>query len=147
MRYCSIVIAALFSFFPVFVYAEVGGGVVPPVVPSVAASDPFSTDALAQLLLGLLGVVALILFLAWIAKRAIGMPQSGRHMRIVTGLPLGTREKIVLVEVGKEQLLLGVAPGRVSLLTRFDEPVVKLDVHEDAFGQRIMEALQRRQGS
>ncbi|MGB0468034.1 MAG: flagellar biosynthetic protein FliO [Pontibacterium sp.] len=110
-------------------------------------ADPFSADALVQLLLGLLAVIALILLLAWIAKRALGVPQSGRYMRVLTGLPLGAREKIVLVQVGKEQLLLGVAPGRVSLLTRLEEPVGEPDKPDASFGQRILEAMQKRQGS
>lgn len=113
----------------------------------VAVSDPFSTEAVLQLILGLLFVIALILLLAWIARRSLGVTQTGRHMRIITGLPLGAREKIILVEVGKEQILLGVAPGRVSLITRFEEPVVESAESDGAFGQRLIEALQRRSDS
>ncbi|MCO4756759.1 MAG: flagellar biosynthetic protein FliO [Oceanospirillaceae bacterium] len=122
--------------------ADVTRGVTP-----MATSDPFSTEAVLQLLLGLLFVIALIFLLAWIARRSLGVTQTGRHMRVITGLPLGAREKVVLVEVGKEQLLLGVAPGRVNLITRFDEPVVDSGEPEGAFGQRLVEALQRRSDS
>lgn len=110
-------------------------------------SDPFSIDAVLQLILVLGFVVALILLLAWVAKRSIGITPGGRHMKILAGLPLGAREKVVLVQVGKEQLLLGVAPGRVNLLTRFDEPVIEEQANEDTFGQRLVEAMQRRSDS
>ena len=109
--------------------------------------DPFASDALVQLVLGLVFVIGLILVVAWVAKRVMGVQQAGRHMRIITGLPLGTREKIVLVQVGKEQLLLGVAPGRVSLLSRFDEPVAEISAEQGDFAQKVREALQRREGA
>ncbi|WP_370298721.1 flagellar biosynthetic protein FliO [Pontibacterium sp.] len=107
-------------------------------------SDPFSTEAVLQLVLVLFFIIALILALAWFARRTMGAAQGGQHMRVITGLPLGAREKVVLVEVGKEQMLLGVAPGRVNLITRFDEPVVDSSQQpNNVFGQRLAEVLQR----
>jgi len=108
------------------------------------ASDPFSTEAVLQLVLVLFFIIALILALAWFARRTMGVAQGGQHMRVITGLPLSAREKVVLVEVGKEQMLLGVAPGRVNLITRFDEPVVEdSQQSNNVFGQRLAEVLQR----
>jgi len=37
-------------------------------------------------------------------------------MRIVGGLSLGMREKVILLQVGKKQLILGVTPGRIDAL-------------------------------
>ena len=110
-------------------------------------SDPFSTEAVLQLVLVLFFIIALILTLAWLARRTMGATQGGQHMRVITGLPLGAREKVVLVEVGKEQMLLGVAPGRVNLITRFDEPVVDSSQQPgNVFGQRLAEVLQKGAG-
>jgi len=44
-------------------------------------------------------------------------------IEIVADAALGTKERAVLVQVGKQQMLLGVAPGRVSLLHVLEEPV------------------------
>lgn len=115
-------------------------------VPAAAepVSDPFSTEAVLQLVLVLFFIIALILTLAWLARRTMGAAQGGKHMRVISGLPLGAREKVVLVEVGKEQMLLGVAPGRVNLLARFDDPVVDSSQQpNNVFGQRLAEVLQR----
>lgn len=109
--------------------------------------DPFSSAALLQVLLGLLFVIALILVLAWFARRTMGVPVAGQHMKVIAGVSLGTRERAVLVQVGQEQLLLGVAPGRVTLLSRFEEPVVDASLPEGRFGRQVMEALQRRSGT
>lgn len=84
-----------------------------------------SPMVIAQVLIGLAVVTVLILVFAWLAKR-IGyggfLPQ--KNMRVISCLMLGHREKAVLVQVGDRQMLLGVAPGRVSMLHTFDEAVV-----------------------
>lgn len=77
---------------------------------------------LGQVVLGLLLVTGLILTLAWLARR-LGYQQyvGGRVMTVVAQLPLGNREKAVLIAVGNKHMLLGVAPGRVSFLSDIDD--------------------------
>lgn len=80
---------------------------------------------LGQVVLGLLFVVAVILLLAWVLKKlGHGGGSYSKSMRVVATLPLGTREKAALVQVGEQQFLLGVTPGRVNCLHVFDEPVI-----------------------
>lgn len=100
-------------------------------------------ESLGQVLLALLAVIAVIFALAWLARRVQGgVGFSTRGMKVVSVLSLTPRERVVLVQVGKEQLLLGVAPGRVSLLERFEQPVVDLpQTKGDDFGQRLRQAL------
>lgn len=82
--------------------------------------------AMLQTALGLCAVIAVIYALAWLAKRTnMGALGRDKGMRVVTVLPLGTREKAVLVDIAGTQMLLGVAPGRVSTLHVFPEPVVQ----------------------
>jgi len=108
--------------------------------------DPVSFGALGQLLLGLALVVGVILLLAWLLRRVNGFPTQGQGMKVLAALPLGQRERAVLVQVGQEQLLLGVAPGRVSLLARFDEPVVdSAELRGAAFAERLQQVLGRGQ--
>jgi flagellar protein FliO/FliZ len=42
---------------------------------------------------------------------------------VLADLPLGQKERAVLIRVGTKQILLGVAPGRVSTLHVLSEPV------------------------
>jgi len=108
--------------------------------------DPVSFGALGQLLLGLILVVGVILLLAWLLRRVNGIPAQGQGMKVLAALPLGQRERAVLVQIGQEQLLLGVAPGRVSLLARFDEPVVdSAELRGAAFAERLQQVLGRGQ--
>lgn len=64
-------------------------------------------------------IVILILFFAcvWFMKKMGALPVNTKDgMRVVSGLSLGMREKLVLVQVGEKQLVLGVTPGRIEKL-------------------------------
>lgn len=70
-----------------------------------------------QLLLGLALVIAAIAVTAWIARRMLALkPGVGGRMRVLGALSVGGRERVVLVQVGDTQVVLGVAPGRVQAL-------------------------------
>jgi flagellar protein FliO/FliZ len=91
------------------------------------ATLPESTTAgssLLQVFLGLVVVLLMIGGVAWLARR-FGSFHSGASgsLRILGGLSMGPRERVVLLQVGEKQLLLGVAPGRVSTLHVLDKPV------------------------
>jgi len=62
-------------------------------------------------------VIGLIYALAWLLRRLPGHHlRSNDGLRIISSIPLGNKERAVLLEVNGETLLLGVAPGAVSLL-------------------------------
>lgn len=122
---------------------ETASGAKPSVVPATTYQEPFSAAALTQLLLGLLFVIGMIFILSWCFKRFSGVSPMARHMKVLSVLPLSTREKAVLVQVGDKQLLLGVAPGRVSHLHAFDEPIVD-DQPTESFAARLGEAISKR---
>jgi flagellar protein FliO/FliZ len=81
----------------------------------VSAGDP--AGGLWQLLFGLVFVLALVIGSLWLLKRlAAPRGESAGLLRVVAGTAVGTRERVVIVEVGTTWLVLGVAPGRVSAL-------------------------------
>lgn len=86
--------------------------------------EPMAAGSLAQMILGLAAVLALILGLAWVMRRMGGIPGTAAgSLRILGGLSMGTRERVVLIQVGETQLLIGVAPGRVQTLHVLEQPV------------------------
>ena len=103
--------------------AETGAG---ETLPSTA--DLFSWSYLGQVVASLALVIGLLLAALWMMRRVNGVGQAvGGQMRMVSSLGLGQRERAVLVSVGDQQILLGVAPGRVAALHVFDEPPVAQD--------------------
>lgn len=89
-------------------------------VGNAAPSPPGLLGAVFALLL----VLGLIIGLAWLLKR---MPGSGFRpadgLRVVASLTVGTKERVVVVDVNGEQLLLGVSAGGISMLHTLPEPL------------------------
>jgi len=105
--------------------------------------DPTGGGYLVQLVAGLLIVLLCIVLLAWLAKRFNGFQSSsGGVLRVVDGMSMGARERVVLVQVGSTQLLLGVAPGRVTTLHVLEQPIEKMDEPSGQnFGRSFAEKL------
>jgi len=113
-------ISLLLMCIPGMALAETGAG---ETLPSTA--DLFSWSYLGQVIASLALVIGLLFGALWIMRRVNGVGQAvGGQMRVVSSLGLGQRERAVLVSVGEQQILLGVAPGRVAALHVFDEPAV-----------------------
>ncbi|KEA64294.1 Flagellar biosynthesis protein FliQ [Marinobacterium lacunae] len=103
------------------------------------------SGAVFELVLGLFAVIALILALAWLVKRVNVLPGQRAGMQVVAVLSLGQRERAVLVQVGEQQLLLGVCPSQVSLIHRFDTPVIESRrAPEGLFSKRLHEVMSQR---
>lgn len=69
-------------------------------------------------------VIALILVLAWLLKKSRLVPSVMQsQLKVVSMLPLGSREKLLVVKVGEQQLLLGMTPNQISLLCQLDKPL------------------------
>lgn len=69
-------------------------------------------------------VVSLILGLGWLARRMPGVGRSSNNaLRVVGSLALGPRDRVVVVEVGSTQLLLGVGQGGMTTLHTLSEPL------------------------
>ena len=73
-----------------------------------------------RMIIGLVFVVIIIFLLSWLLKKVqmVGFANNP-SMKLLTGLSLGGREKLMLVEVGGRYLLIGVAQGGVTLIHDF----------------------------
>jgi flagellar protein FliO/FliZ len=88
----------------------------PPQVVMPASSAP-STGGLLQTILALVLVLGILLGLAWFLKRfgPRGM-MGGANVKLVGALNIGGRERIMVVEVGDQWIVVGASPGRVNAL-------------------------------
>ncbi|ALK99782.1 flagellar biosynthesis protein FliO [Massilia sp. WF1] len=76
-----------------------------------------ATGSLLQTLLALIVVLAVLGALAWFLKRY--GPKAGggsANLRVVGALNLGGRERVLVVEVGNQWIVVGASPGRINAL-------------------------------
>ena len=84
---------------------------------AAAPAEPLSAANAVQVLLGLGLVVALIVAVALLARRLQSVRAGGRgRIRIIESLSVGTRERILLLEVDDRRVLVGLCPGRIETL-------------------------------
>lgn len=86
--------------------------------PSAKAQAAVSpTAGMLQVFGGLLLVLLVVAGLAWALKRfGVKQQNAAGIMKVVSGVAVGQRERVVLIEVGATWLVVGVAPGQVRAL-------------------------------
>jgi flagellar protein FliO/FliZ len=91
---------------------------------SVTSPTAPTAGGLAQVTFALLIVLVAIFAVAWVARRMRGFNNRvGGAIDVLADVPLGQKERAVLLKVGSKQILLGVAPGRVNTLHVLEEPL------------------------
>ncbi|MCK5385550.1 MAG: flagellar biosynthetic protein FliO, partial [Gammaproteobacteria bacterium] len=61
----------------------------------------------------------------WFMRRMGSMGgMTAGNLKVLGGISVGQRERIVLVQAGDTQLLVGVAPGEIRTLHVMEEPIV-----------------------
>ncbi|HEX7985397.1 MAG TPA: flagellar biosynthetic protein FliO [Duganella sp.] len=91
-----------------------------PLAMTIPTPQPASQGAggLLQTTFALLFVLALLVGGAWFLKRfgPRNLGGGGGTVKLVGSLSLGTRERILVVEVGEQWIVVGASPGRMNAL-------------------------------
>ncbi len=101
------------------------------------AAEP-ATPSMGRLLLGLVFMVLLIFVGAWLVRRAPNLHSQGA-IKVLASTSVGTRERIVLLQVGSQQVLVGVTAAQITHLQTLNE---NIDV-ETSTPMSFHEALQK----
>jgi flagellar protein FliO/FliZ len=121
-------------------------------LPKAAArlNEPLGAGDVLQVFFALLFVLLLIGVAAWFFRRMSFSNFAGQGaLRLLASVSVGQRERVVLVQAGETQLLLGVAQGNVRTLHVFDQPLMPQDNTSTAtenFAERLAAVLKRRGG-
>ncbi|HSJ80600.1 MAG TPA: flagellar biosynthetic protein FliO [Thiobacillus sp.] len=118
--------------------------------PTEAPAEPAISAAgsLMQVFIGLVAVLLLIAGTAWVAKR-LGVTQGGASslLRVVSSASVGTRERVVVVEVGESWLVVGVAPGSVNALMTLPKGDIQsatAPALSGSFAARLQQMIEKR---
>jgi len=97
-----------------------------------------------QIMLSLVLVLLIIFLAAWILRRYSRFPGvADGNLKVIGALSVGQRERILLLQVGQAQILVGVTSSKITTLHQLEEPVkVKDNVPMSSqFSKRLQEAL------
>lgn len=76
-----------------------------------------SSGSIMQIIFSLLLVLAAIVLVAWLLKRMnVAQQGSGHLIKILGGISIGQRERVVLIEIKDTWLVVGVGPGQIRTL-------------------------------
>jgi len=76
-----------------------------------------------NMIISLLMVLALIIICAFVLKRFNFTQQGVSQLKVISSLSLGAKERVLVVQVGEQQLLLGVSAQQITLLDKLSEPL------------------------
>ncbi|NTS76386.1 flagellar biosynthetic protein FliO [Catenovulum sp. SM1970] len=106
-------------------------------VPTLASTIP-------SLLFSLVVVIAIVVALATILKKTSLVANKSNGMKVVSMLPLSTKERLIVVEVEGEQLLLGVTNNQINLLKKLDSPIAeKAGFAEQGFKNLLQQTIKK----
>lgn len=86
-------------------------------------------DSILPVVGGLLAILVLIFFLAGILKKFSSFNLVAKNISVIDSQSLGSKEKIVIVEIQNRQLVLGVTPHNINPLCELDKPLEKKQSH------------------
>jgi flagellar protein FliO/FliZ len=76
-----------------------------------------------QVLMGLIAVLAVMAVVAWLLKRLnLAKITGAAPVKIVGGVSVGNRERVIVVEVADQWIVVGVAAGQVNALSTLPRP-------------------------
>lgn len=115
-----------------------------------ATAGPSAAGSLLQVFVGLVAVLGLIAATAWVAKR-MGVARTGSSalLNVVGSASVGTRERVVVLEIGESWLVVGVGPGNVNALATLPkgELPASLAVPLPPFAARLQSLLDKNRGT
>jgi len=106
------------------------------------------SDHFLQIVISLVLVLLIIFLSAWMLRRYGRFPGvADGNLKVLGALSVGQRERVLLLQVGKEQILVGVTSSRISTLHQLTEQVDVASAQPVAgsFASRLQEALSNKQ--
>ena len=112
-----------------------------PAAPMTMPAPPSAGGSLLQTTFSLLLVLAILVGLAWLLKRYGPKSVTGSaNVKLVGALSVGARERILVVEVGEQWIVVGASPGRMNALATLPRQETGIDLTAAAPGQALPSA-------
>ncbi len=109
---------------------------------SVVGSATTNVD-LAATIGSLLFVLVLIFGIAWMMKkmRVPGIMGSSGPLKVIKQMPIGPKERIMVIQVGEEQLVIGVTASNINLLSKLETPLKESKIESVSFANQFSKLM------
>ncbi|WP_020182192.1 flagellar biosynthetic protein FliO [Methylotenera sp. 1P/1] len=88
---------------------------------AATANAPSPTMSVLKMVMGLVVVLGVMALFAWGAKKFLpGVTAQPSVIKVVGGVSVGTRERVVVLEVAGRWLVVGVANGQVNSIANVE---------------------------
>ncbi len=117
---------------------------------AIAQDSPTMSSAgsIASIFLSLLVVVGIIFALAYVMRRFNVAHTGNGDLKVVASMVAGTKERIMVVEVGDEQYLLGITSNNISHLATLPTHIEpRKNEMADQFKDKLAAALAGKLGN
>ncbi len=88
-----------------------------------SAQRPSAGLGLGKMALSLGIVVAIVIALGWAFKKLTLRLPGSRHIKIISTMPLGPKERLLVIEMQGKQRVLGVTSQSINLLFELENPL------------------------
>jgi len=96
-----------------------------------SAKVPAAIPGIGQIVISLALVVGLVILLAFLYKKMqLKMPGS-KHFKVVATLNVGTRERLLVIEIQGKQRVIGVTANSVNFLFELETPLTEEKLASD----------------
>lgn len=113
------------------------------VVTAVNAS-PINISSIFQVIAALLVIIILIVSLSWFFRKyGNTFSMNNANMKVISALSLGGKEKAVLIQVGEEQILIGVSPGSIRKIHVLNNNIIETEALADSFIVKLNKELRK----
>ncbi len=119
-------------------FAQEGAPVRAPATPVIDASE------IASLGVSLVIVIAAILVVGWMYSRMrAGGGKGADVIDVIASRPLGPKERLMIIQIADQQLLVGMTASQLQTLHIFEAPVVNRSPRggETGFASRLRSAI------
>ncbi|WP_416305770.1 flagellar biosynthetic protein FliO [Neptunicella sp. SCSIO 80796] len=107
--------------------------------------SPTSASTYVSILLSLIVVLALIFGLGYVMRRFNVTQTGSAQMKVVSSMALGNRERIMLIQVGDEQHLLGITTQNINHLSKMENPV-SVEAQSEGFKDKLNQLMKHNRG-
>ncbi|MBV2127848.1 flagellar biosynthetic protein FliO [Rheinheimera sp. SM2107] len=96
-----------------------------------AERNPAGGLSLTKIAISLAAVVLLVFALGWLFKKLTLRLPGSQHVKVICSVPLGQRERLLVIEIQGKQRVLGVTPQSINMLFELENSLPETKLASD----------------